>query len=135
MQHHSARPVGAARLLLTVGDSVDGSTTGEQDFSYASRTPVQLKDIFAPRRAPHDSHGSGSSARPDTEGLGIGGKAVPLHRLDRLQEVANLALEDREGPGGAWGCADIGAGAWRPACRNVVLACVNSSTAAAVKQV
>lgn len=77
---------------------------------------MRLKDIFAPRRAPHDSYGSGSNVRPGAEGLGFGGKTVALHRLDRLQEVANLALEDREGLGGGWGCADIGAGACHPAC-------------------
>lgn len=36
---------------------------------------------------------------------------APLQRLDRLQEVADLALEDRvENGGGYFGCADIGAG-------------------------
>lgn len=36
---------------------------------------------------------------------------APLQRLDRLQEVADLALEDRvESGGGSFGCADIGAG-------------------------
>ena len=106
-QHHSARPVGAARLLLSVGDSIGAST--EEDLRSAPRTRVQLKDIFAPRRAQHDSYCSDSNVRPGAEGFG--GRAVPLHRLDRLQEVANLALEDRDGAAGAWGCADIGAGA------------------------
>lgn len=32
----------------------------------------------------------------------------PLHRLDRLQEVVDLALEGRQ-PGETWACADIGA--------------------------
>lgn len=35
---------------------------------------------------------------------------APLHRLDRLQEVANLAIEERVEKKGTWGCADIGTG-------------------------
>lgn len=33
-----------------------------------------------------------------------------LHRLDRLQEVANLAIEERVEKKKTWGCADIGTG-------------------------
>lgn len=60
--------------------------------------PVLLRDIFSPKRGRDEWSGAG--------------KKRALDRLDRLQEVANLALEDREARGGAsWGCADIGAGA------------------------
>lgn len=66
--------------------------------------PVLLRDIFAPKRGGREWSGAG--------------KKRALDRLDRLQEVANLALEDRAANGGKpWGCADIGAGAYvRGAC-------------------
>lgn len=41
----------------------------------------------------------------------VGRDTGQLHRLDRLQEVVDLAVEDRR-PGEAWACADIGAGVW-----------------------
>ncbi|CAB1100275.1 unnamed protein product [Ectocarpus sp. CCAP 1310/34] len=57
--------------------------------------PVLLRDIFGTR----------------SPWLGMKRlERAPLQRLDRLQEVADLALEDRvESGGGSFGCADIGA--------------------------
>ncbi|CAN0154241.1 unnamed protein product [Ectocarpus sp. 4 AP-2014] len=57
--------------------------------------PVLLRDIFGAR----------------SPWLGMKRlERAPLQRLDRLQEVADLALEDRvESGGGSFGCADIGA--------------------------
>ncbi|CAM9529604.1 unnamed protein product, partial [Ectocarpus fasciculatus] len=57
--------------------------------------PILLRDIFGTR----------------SPWLGMKRlERAPLQRLDRLQEVADLALEDRvENGGGYFGCADIGA--------------------------
>ncbi|CBJ32050.1 SAM-dependent methyltransferase [Ectocarpus siliculosus] len=57
-------------------------------------SPVLLRDIFGTR----------------SPWLGMKRlERAPLQRLDRLQEVADLALEDRvESGGGSFGCADIG---------------------------
>eukprot|EP00903_Cladosiphon_okamuranus_P013732 g12785.t1 len=77
----------------TIGEHGEGEETARHQSQPSP--PVLLRDIFSPKQS-----GEWSGA----------GKKRALDRLDRLQEVANLALADRGAPGGEpWGCADIGA--------------------------
>lgn len=82
----------------TLGDHAAEEETARQQ--NRPSPPVLLRDIFSPKRGGGEWSGAG--------------KSRALDRLDRLQEVANLALQDRATtPGGEpWGCADIGAGVY-----------------------
>lgn len=68
-----------------------------------------IRFIFAQKHGLNSSALKTSHCGGETPELGLGRKPERLRRLDRLQEVANLALGDRK-EGEAWGCADIGTG-------------------------
>ena len=104
----AARPIASALTLRHV--ALEQAALGDR---HVPRRMITLRDIFAPRRLEQDEfNGNCVVVTGGGEKLSSFGdeKRAQLHRLDRLQEVANLALEDRAGKGEAWGCADIGTG-------------------------
>lgn len=71
--------------------------------------PIHLKDIFGPKRSADSNSAESLTLTTQSWGLDTGLAPQPLRGLNRLQAVANLALEGRNHEG-CWGCADICAG-------------------------
>lgn len=97
LQRFASRAGVVIRPCLAALDGPGGPITEASVRQRSQRgPPVLLRDVF----------GTGSPW------LGMKRlERAPLQRLNRLQEVADLALEGRvESAGGSFGCADIGAG-------------------------